>query len=83
MFMVHVRGPEYRAACQPYKERLDRRIVVSPDQYAQLMDKRESMFGKKDFEPVDSIEQFYPGTFYLTKVDEKWRRYYQIKGPDT
>jgi len=24
----------------------------------------------------------YPGTFYLVKVDEKWRRFYKIKGKE-
>ena len=47
-----------------------------------MMQKREANFGKKNYEPVDSIDHLYPGTFYLAKVDDKFRRYYRIKGAD-
>lgn len=40
------------------------------------------MFGKCGYEPTGMIDHFFPGTFYLTKVDEKYRRYYTIKEPD-
>ena len=47
-----------------------------------MMTKRESLFGKKNFEASDPINHLFPGTFYLTKVDDKYRRFYEIKGAD-
>ena len=44
------------------------------------MQQRETNFGKCNFIPSSSIEDLYPGTFYLEKCDDKWKRYYQIKG---
>ena len=43
---------------------------------------REKMFGKCNYEPMGKIDHLFPGTFYLTKVDDVFRRYYTIKEPD-
>lgn len=53
------------------------------------MSHRESLFGKLNYEPSviyykltllqGSVDHFYDGTFYLTKVDDKYRRFYAIK----
>ena len=46
------------------------------------MQQRETNFGKCNFVPASSIEDLYPGTFYLEKCDDKWKRYYHIKGDE-
>ena len=56
---------------------------MDPAEYDKMMARREAMFGKKGFEPKDEIGHLYPQTFYLTKVDDKYRRFYQIKDPDS
>ena len=40
---------------------------------------RERAHLKKDFIPTGSIEHIVPGTYYLTKVDDMYRREYEIK----
>ena len=55
---------------------------------------REQMFGKADFIPSVSfyvqfideqgeISHFFDGTYYLIKVDDKYRRFYAIKGENS
>lgn len=46
------------------------------------MAKREKMFGASDYTPTDSIENLEDGTYYLTKVDKMFKRYYAIKNSD-
>lgn len=62
-----------------FKQKLAQRTKVTPEDYDQIMAKRERMFGKFDYTPTDSIETLLPGTFYLTKVDKKYQRYYAVK----
>lgn len=40
---------------------------------------REKAHLKKDFVPVGSVEHIVPGTYYLTKIDDMFRREYAIK----
>jgi hydroxymethylglutaryl-CoA synthase len=40
---------------------------------------REKAHLKSNFEPTGSVETLLPGTYYLTKVDEMFRRKYEIK----
>lgn len=46
------------------------------DQMCQL---REKAHLKKDFTPAGSTDTIVPGTFYLTEVDDMYRRKYEIK----
>jgi len=40
---------------------------------------REKAHLQKDFSPVGQVETILPGTYYLTKVDDMFRRKYDIK----
>jgi hydroxymethylglutaryl-CoA synthase len=40
---------------------------------------REETHNMRDYTPVGSIDRLAPGTFYLTSVDEKFRRHYAMK----
>ncbi|KAK2738035.1 3-hydroxy-3-methylglutaryl coenzyme A synthase [Myotisia sp. PD_48] len=61
------------------QRRLDARRVVAPEVYDQMCLLREHAHLKKDFVPTGSAEQLVPGTYYLTKVDDMFRREYEIK----
>ena len=45
--------------------------------------KRERTFGQANLVPEGSIELLEDGTYYLTRIDEKFIRYYAIKGQST
>jgi hydroxymethylglutaryl-CoA synthase len=40
---------------------------------------RERAHLKKDYSPEGVIDTLFPGTYYLTKIDEMFRRTYEIK----
>lgn len=40
-------------------------------------------YGSKDFKPSGDIASLAPGTYYLEKVDESYRRTYAIKHSST
>ena len=45
----------------------------------QMCNLREEAHLQKDFKPAGSIENIFPGTYYLTEVDSMFRRKYEIK----
>ncbi|KAI1908151.1 3-hydroxy-3-methylglutaryl coenzyme A synthase [Ophidiomyces ophidiicola] len=61
------------------QKRLDARRVVAPEVYDEMCLLREKAHLKKDFIPLGSTENIVPGTYYLTKVDDMFRREYDIK----
>ncbi|KAL2631809.1 hypothetical protein R1flu_016495 [Riccia fluitans] len=63
------------------KSKLESRIVVTPENFVKAMHLGETRYGAKDFVPTSSIKELRAGTFYLTKVDDKYRRYYARKPP--
>jgi len=40
---------------------------------------REKAHLQKNFSPVGSAETIVPGTYYLTNVDDMFRRKYEVK----
>jgi len=61
------------------QERLNARRVVAPEVYDELCLLREKPHLKKDFKPVGKVEDLVPGTYYLTEVDDMFRRKYEVK----
>jgi hydroxymethylglutaryl-CoA synthase len=53
------------------------RIKISPEEYTRRMLEREKNYEKKNFTTVDSLTELRPGTVYLEKVDDRWRRFYK------
>ena len=56
--------------------RLQNRIKVSPQEYDKVMSYKEKLYNSNNYTPQDKIENLFENTFYLEKVDERWRRYY-------
>ncbi|CAG8718007.1 14177_t:CDS:2, partial [Dentiscutata heterogama] len=63
------------------KNRLDSRVKTSPEKFDEVMRLREESHNKNDFNVVgdgSSVEEaFFEGTYYLEKIDAKWRRFYK------
>jgi hydroxymethylglutaryl-CoA synthase len=82
MFLIRVaKNKDYLQVIRPtnFKERLESRVKISPEQFDQWMAHREANYGVVPFIPQTSIENLYEGTFYLTHIDEKYRRFYELK----
>ncbi|XP_066507839.1 hydroxymethylglutaryl-CoA synthase, cytoplasmic isoform X2 [Hoplias malabaricus] len=58
------------------KTRLDSRKKVAPAVFAENMKLREETHHLANYIPQGPVDELFPGTWYLTRVDEKHRRYY-------
>jgi len=85
MFSVRVRKPvTHIKKAINLQDRLVSRVAVDPEEYHQTVDKREEDYTKFDYEPESSVDHFFPGTYFLDKVDEMHRRSYtRIPGAST
>ncbi|NWU44926.1 HMCS2 protein, partial [Hylia prasina] len=59
--------------------RLDARKRVAPKDFAEIMKQREETHHLADHAPHGSQADLFPGTWYLTRVDSKYRREYARK----
>ncbi|KAI9749753.1 MAG: AAA ATPase afg3 [Chaenotheca gracillima] len=60
-------------------ERLDARRTVAPEVYDEMCNLREKAHLKSNYKPQGSTDTITPGTYYLTEVDDMFRRKYEIK----
>jgi hydroxymethylglutaryl-CoA synthase len=59
-----------------FHKRLANRIKKSPEVYEACLAEREERYGHSNYESTGPLEELLPGTFYLSKIDDKWRREY-------
>ena len=80
MFSLKVKGSteEIRQKVDLHT-RLNARRIVPPEVYDKMCNLRERAHLKKDYKPEGSIETISPSTYYLTNVDDMFRRSYEIK----
>jgi len=80
MFSVKVRKPVgHIKRAMDIQQRLSTRVALDPDDYHNTVDQREKDYTKYDYTPQTSTEHYFPGTYYLDKVDELHRRSYSRK----
>ncbi|AOW07912.1 hydroxymethylglutaryl-coenzyme A synthase C terminal-domain-containing protein [Yarrowia lipolytica] len=65
-------------ACD-FKAKLDDRSTETPVDYEAATDLREKAHLKKNFEPQGDIKHIKSGVYYLTNIDDMFRRKYEIK----
>lgn len=61
------------------KQRLDSRKKVDPAMFAKIMALRQEVHHKAPYEPVESVAEFFDGTYYLVSADDMHRRKYARK----
>ncbi|KAH9489821.1 Hydroxymethylglutaryl-CoA synthase, cytoplasmic [Bulinus truncatus] len=59
------------------KQRLDSRQCVAPEDFDRNMKLREQTHHLAPYNPVGSVSVLFPGTWYLTEVDNMHRRKYE------
>ncbi|KAF4553649.1 Hydroxymethylglutaryl-CoA synthase [Elsinoe fawcettii] len=59
--------------------RIDSRRVVAPEVYDEMCNLREHAHLKKNYTPQGSAETIVSGTYYLTGIDDMFRRSYEVK----
>jgi hydroxymethylglutaryl-CoA synthase len=79
-FSLRVRGDTSEMAKKlDVKNRLAARTVVQPEIYDEMCALREKAHLKNNYIPTGDPNTLFPGTYYLTQVDEMFRRKYEIK----
>nr|XP_033772733.1 hydroxymethylglutaryl-CoA synthase, cytoplasmic-like isoform X2 [Geotrypetes seraphini] len=56
--------------------RLDSRKKVQPGEFAEMMKLREETHHLMNYVPQGTVGDLFPGTWYLDKIDDKYRRVY-------
>ncbi|XP_019172740.1 PREDICTED: hydroxymethylglutaryl-CoA synthase-like [Ipomoea nil] len=62
--------------------KLKARHELTPEKFIELMKVMEHRYGAKDFVTSKDCSLLAPGTYYLTEVDSKYRRFYAQKAKD-
>lgn len=62
-------------------DRLKSRKTVAPSEFESIMSLREKVNHTTPYTPAGSVSDLFPGTYYLTSVDEKHRRQYDRVPP--
>ncbi|KAL1678936.1 hydroxymethylglutaryl-coenzyme A synthase C terminal-domain-containing protein [Schizophyllum commune] len=57
-------------------DRLSKMKVVPPQEFVDALHLREKNHNAKDFTPEGSVENIWPGAYYLENIDSKYRRKY-------
>lgn len=75
------RGPDsplarFTACLADVQDRLDSRLKVSPEDFVATLNLREAAVDSAPFSPLGPTSNMFPGTWYLTNIDEKHRRTY-------
>ncbi|XP_050296610.1 hydroxymethylglutaryl-CoA synthase 1 [Anthonomus grandis grandis] len=58
------------------KPLLEKRIKIAPEKFEATLELRQHSAHKVPYDPVGDRSHFFPGTYYLSKVDDKHRRFY-------
>jgi len=84
MFSITVAAPVSAIANKiDINARLKQRTTCSPAQFTQALQKRERMCTAAAYTPTDSTDSMFPDTFYLSKIDDKYKRHYFRKEKDS
>lgn len=80
MFSIKVKGSVAELAKSvDLHARLNARRTVPPEVYDEMCNLREEAHLKKNYQPRGNIETLASGTWYLTNVDDMFKREYAIK----
>jgi hydroxymethylglutaryl-CoA synthase len=79
-FSLRVKGSvEAIAKVLDISNRLAIRRQVPPETYDSMCELRKKAHLQKDYTPQGEVSTIAPGTYYLTKVDDMFKRTYEIK----
>ncbi|KAK3079556.1 Hydroxymethylglutaryl-CoA synthase-like protein AKT4-1, partial [Coniosporium uncinatum] len=80
MFSLKVKGSVQEMVEKvDLQQRLEARNTVPPETYEDNCNLREKAHLKSNYKPTGSLDNIRPGTYYLTEVDDMFRRKYEIK----
>lgn len=60
-------------------DNLEKRTRVTPEKFIEVLEIRQKSLHQAPYVPVSNKEELFPGTWYLSNIDELHRRYYEKK----
>ena len=60
-------------------KRLNERLEIEPREFVNILELREKSNNVSNFLPVCDQVDLFPGTYYLTKINSDYKRYYERK----
>lgn len=60
-------------------DNLEKRICVTPEQFTEVLEIRQKSLHQAPYVPVSNKDHLFPGTWYLSNIDDLHRRYYAKK----
>lgn len=60
-------------------DNLEKRIRVTPEKFTEVLEIRQKSLHQAPYVPVGNKNDLFPGTWYLSNIDELHRRYYERK----
>lgn len=60
-------------------DNLEKRTRVTPEKFTEVLEIRQKSLHQAPYVPISTKDHLFPGTWYLSKVDELHRRYYEKK----
>ncbi|XP_076259689.1 hydroxymethylglutaryl-CoA synthase [Rhynchophorus ferrugineus] len=60
------------------RSKLEQRVKINPQEFESTLELRQKSSHTAPYEPTGQTSHFFPGTYYLTKIDEQHRRSYSI-----
>lgn len=83
MFAVELTPDIKKLQLDNVRSQLENRQVCTPTYFEHALELREQTAYCKDYTPTGDISHIRDGTYILTHVDEKYKRYYrQISKPN-
>ncbi|XP_025411560.1 hydroxymethylglutaryl-CoA synthase 2 isoform X1 [Sipha flava] len=58
-------------------DKLEKRIRVTPEKFTEVLEIRQKSLHQAPYVPVGNKKDLFPGTWYLSNIDELHRRYYE------
>lgn len=60
-------------------DNLEKRIRVTPEKFTEVLEIRQKSLHQAPYVPVGNINDLFPGTWYLSNIDDLHRRFYEKK----
>lgn len=60
-------------------DNLEKRTRVTPERFTEVLGIRQKSLHQAPYVPVSDKDDLFPGTWYLSRIDEMHRRYYERK----
>lgn len=78
LFSMKIQGDISKIAeASAFEDRLKKRVKLAPSLFEGVLTTREEQHAAKNLSPKAAAHDLFPGTYYLSNIDDKFRRSYE------